>query len=395
MTAATLTGFLLSLLTILLISRKNVGLGLTSGAIILGLFTLPITTIIDGAIVTISDPSVIYLALAMGVIPIIGSTMTQSGQIDSLVDNIRIKRRYLLALSAAVMGLLPMPGGALLSAPILEKGGQGVDSVVKGAINNWFRHIFILIYPLSSALIVSTSICGLDIYRAIAYLIPGFLFTFVLGYFFMLRRVDGNLSYDSALSKSDLVMPLTVICSAPLVDFVLKKLFSMGNLATLIGVTVGLALSVGFSRKKLDLKRMVVGMKPWNFSFIILGMFMYLHIFQKSEAGNIVALVPLPPLMLAVTAGFALSVVTGRVELPASIIFPVYLATAGSISPLLFALIYISMFFGYIFSPVHPCLLVSCEYFSVPVKSMIRILALPTFIVLGVILSISAYITYR
>ncbi|MFQ5868849.1 MAG: DUF401 family protein, partial [Candidatus Zixiibacteriota bacterium] len=171
----TWVGFLVSLVGILIISKKNLALALISGAIILGLFTLPLGVILDRIVYTITDSSIILLALAMGVIPIIGGTMKESGQIDSLVNNVRISRRYLLPFSAALMGLLPMPGGALLSAPILERGGERVSNDLKAAINNWFRHLFILIYPLSPALIVSAKISDLDVYVAIVYLLPGLL----------------------------------------------------------------------------------------------------------------------------------------------------------------------------------------------------------------------------
>jgi len=387
-------GFLVSLAGILLISQKNLALALIIGAIILGLFTLPLGVILDRIVYTITESSIILLALAMGVIPIIGGTMKESGQIDSLVSNVRIKRRYLLPFSAALMGLLPMPGGALLSAPILEKGGEGVSNDLKATINNWFRHLFILVYPLSPALIVAAKICDLDVYVAIIYLLPGLLLASILGYIFFLSRVHGSLSYPERFSWSDLTVPLIIILSAPALDFILKRTLSLGSLATLIGVTTGLSLSIILSRKKLDLGRIAVGMKPWNFSLIIIGMFVYLHIFQASDAGSLIATLPLPPLTLSVTAGFLLGLSTGRVQLPASIILPVYLATADHITPFVFALIYIGIYFGYIISPVHPCLVVTCEYFRIPIKDMIQKMTLPTLIVFFAVLLISVIIAY-
>jgi integral membrane protein (TIGR00529 family) len=387
-------GFLISLGGILIISKRNLPLALISGAVILGLFTLPLEVVLDRFIYTVTDSSIILLALAMGVIPIIGWTMKKSGQIDSLVNNLRINKRSLMAISPALMGLLPMPGGALLSAPILEKGGEGVADDLKAAINNWFRHLFIMLYPLSPALIVSAEISDLDVYRAIVYLLPGFLLALILGYAFFLRRVHGSLFYPDSFSWSGLGIPLIVILSAPFLDFTLKRIFSMGTLATVIGVTTGLLLSICLSRKKLDLKRIAVGMKPWNFSLIIIGMFLYLHIFQQSDARNLIATLPLPPLTLSITAGFLLGFVTGRVQLPASIILPVYLATADHITPFVFALIYTSIFFGYVISPVHPCLVVTCEYFHVPIKHLITKLALPALIVFIIIFLISVIITH-
>lgn len=376
-------GFLISLASILVISKKNLALALISGSIILGLFTLPIAIVFDRLLFTISDPSTILLALAVGVIPIIGGTMTASGQIDGLVENLRLSKRHVLALSPALMGLLPIPGGALLSAPVLEKAGVGVPGDLLAAINNWFRHTLIMVYPLSAALIVATQVAGLDIYNAIVWLLPGFAVALVLGHFAFLRGIDGSLTYSNAFSWRALLLPLTVIFSAPLLDFVLKRTLDIDSLATLCGVSTALLLSILLSRKKINMSKIVVRMKPWNFALIIVGMFLYLHIFQASDISTAIAALPLPPLVLAVTVGFLLGVLTGRVQLPASIILPVYLSTSITIDAPHFAVIYTAIFFGFVISPVHPCLVVTGEYFHVPLMNVVRKLTYPAAVIVA------------
>ncbi len=385
-------GFVVSLAAILIISKKNLPLALICGALLLGLFTLPVGVIVERVIFTFTDSSILFLALAMGIVPMLGGTMTDSGQVDSLINNVRLNRRFLLPFSASLMGLVLMPGGALLSAPIVEKGGENVPPGLKAVINNWFRHSFILIYPLAPSLIVAAEIAGLDVYRAIVYLLPGFAVAFGLGYVFFLRRVHGRLAFREKFSLPGLLVPLAIILSAPFLDFVLKRVFAIGTLATLIGVATGLTLSILLSRRKLDMKNIARRMKPWNFALIIVGMFLYLHIFQSSNAGDLIASLPLPPRLLAITAGFLLGLLTGRVQLPASIILPVYLAAAGSITPFVFALIYISIYFGYVTSPVHPCLIVTCQYFHVPIRDMIKKLAPATLIIIITVLVLSSLV---
>jgi integral membrane protein (TIGR00529 family) len=390
----TVTGFIISLATILIVSRKNLAAAIICGAIILGLITIPPGLVVDRIIYTITDLSIIILALAMGLIPALGGMMKENGQIDNLINNIRLSRRYMLPFSAMLMGLLPMPGGALLSAPILEKAGQRTANNIKAAINNWFRHLFILIYPLSPALIVATKIADLDIYRAILHLLPGFIFTVLLGYLFFLRKVDSNSNHDRTISRRALYVPLAVILCAPILDFTLKRALSLGSLATLIGVLTALMLSFALGKIKPDPGRILVRSKPWNFSLIIIGMFLYLHIFQETDVKLIIAGLPLPPIFIAIVAGAILAFFTGRVQLPVSIILPVYLGTVGGVTPVIFALIYIAIFFGYIISPVHPCLVVTCEYFGVSIKEMLKKLAAPTAIVMMLVLGLASIIYY-
>jgi hypothetical protein len=119
-------------------------------------------------------------------------------------------------------------------------------------------------------------------------------------------------------------------------------------------------------------------------------MFIFLNVFKASNAAALIASIPLPPATLCVVAGFALGLTTGRVLLPSSIILPVYL-TFGAITPVIFALIYTSIFFGYIISPVHPCVGVSLEYFNASLKDFLRRLIFPTLIIFALAFFISLF----
>jgi integral membrane protein (TIGR00529 family) len=388
-------GFIISLTVILIVARRNLPLALFCGAIILGIFTLPLITIFDKIIFTFTDLSVIFLACAMGIIPMIGGTMKESGQMDDLVNNLRIGKKGIMALAPALMGMLPMPGGALLSAPIIERAGEGIANDLKVAINNWFRHLFVLVYPLSSALIASAKIANLSVYTAFLFLLPTFFFALFLGYIFLVRKVQGNIKYTNPFSLKGLLIPLGIILIAPFLDFILKTIWMLPiiEIATLIGVSFAFIISLIASRVVLNLKDIARKMKPWNFTLIILGMFVFLNIFKASNVAELIASIPLPPETLCVVAGFILGFTTGRVLLPASIILPVYL-TMGTITPFIFAVIHTSIFFGYILSPVHPCVCITLEYFNVSMKNFFRLTAPPVFIIFCIALLISILYTH-
>ncbi|UCG31108.1 MAG: DUF401 family protein [candidate division WOR-3 bacterium] len=383
-------GFIISLLAILFVARRSLPLALFCGALILGFFTLPVQMTLQLIWRTVIDPSVLLLGLAMGFIPMIGGAMKESGRMDDLVNNMRIGKKGVMALAPAMMGLLPMPGGALLSAPILEKGGAGVRDDLKVAINDWFRHLFVLIYPLSSALIASAKIVNLNVYNAALYLLPTFAFALLLGYMFLLRKVHGRIDYEDPFSLKGLLVPLAIVLVAPVLDFSLKRFFHLPvkELATLIGVATAFGISILVSQSRLNVLRIARKMKAWNFTLIIIGMFIFLNIFRASNAASLIGSIPLPPLTLCVVAGFALGVATGRIILPSSIILPVYL-THSAITPITFAVTYSSIFFGYVISPVHPCVGVSLEYFKVQMKDFLKLLIIPTAIIFFLLLILS------
>lgn len=380
-------GFFVSIAVLLLVSRKNLALALFAAGIVLGFSTIPPYNIGIKIWETLTDSSVVLLAIAMGIIPMIGGALEISGRMDDLVNNLRIGKKPFLMFSPAMIGMLPMPGGALLSAPLVEKGGADVKPENKAALNVWFRHAFLLIYPLSAFLIVSTKIAGLDVYTVLPYLLPFFIFTVLLGYLFFLRNADGKIKYTKKFSLKKLLLPLLVIMIAPVLDFLIQNIFELSMRETSLVIAVAVSFILAFLLGNLNLssiKHISKKMKPWNFAFIIIGMFVFVNIFKASGVPESIAGLTLPNIVLCVFISFLLGMVTGRVEVPASIVIPTYLATSGlsSMSPLIFVITLFSIFIGYVISPVHPCVAVSTEYLKIKYQAFLKVVFLPAFIAL-------------
>jgi len=123
-------GFSLAILLLLVISRRSLALGMAAAAVVLALFTLSPSQMGEALVTTFADPSILLLALTVGLIPMIGGTLEVTGEMERLVANMRIGVKPFLALSPALLGMLPMPGGALLSAPLVERGAPDTCSVM-------------------------------------------------------------------------------------------------------------------------------------------------------------------------------------------------------------------------------------------------------------------------
>jgi len=332
------------------------------------------------------------LAVAMGMIPLIGGVLEESGQMDSLINNLRLGKRNLLAVIPALFGLLPMPGGAILSCPLVERIYPEGTGIHKSVVNVWFRHLLILIYPISPALIVSCKIVGLEVYRAIIFLLPWAIYSFILGYVFFLRKVKGEMTYKMRFSLKELAIPLLVILLAPIINFCLQKFVNLrpANLSTFLGVSMSLLVGILLSKTKINLSQIAIKMRTWNFALIIFGMFLFVNVFKSSPVASLFADLPITREMLGLAGGFILGFFTGRVQLPASIILPIYLVRFGNISPFNFSLIYVSIFFGYMISPVHPCACVSVAYFGTKLKNFLKVMSSPT-----IILIITIYLVFK
>jgi len=373
-------GFSCSMVILLLVARRSLSLAMALAAAILAAFTLSPSGMGGALRQTFLDPSVLLLALIVAMIPLIGGVMESSGQMDRLVANLRIGVRPFLAFAPALLGMLPMPGGALLSAPLVERGAGHAPGDVKTVANVWFRHALLLVYPLGPALIASAKIAQLEVYAVIPFLAPAFFLCLAAGYVFLLRKVSGRLSRAEAFSLAGLVVPLFVILVAPLLDLLLQGTgwFSIMEIGTTLGVATSLGIAMWVGRVRPSAFRKVVRKaKPWKYSLIIFAMFAFLNVFAASGAPERIAGMALDPMILCIGIGFILGLVTGRIQAPMSIIVPIYISTYGALSAPAFAVTYFAVFLGYILTPVHPCISVSVEYFHTTMGAFLRRIAAP------------------
>jgi len=388
-------GFSLAIVLLLVVSRRNLALGMGIATVVLAIFTHSFGSFGTALWETISDPSVLLLALVVGVIPLIGGVMEASGQMDRLVANLRIGIRPFLALGPGLLGMLPMPGGALLSAPLIERGASHAPADIKAAANVWFRHVLLLIYPLGPALIASAKIAELEVYSAIPYLIPAFLLTLGLGYVFLLRRVSGKLTQMGVFSLIGLMVPLLIILVAPILDLVLKRATTLPytEIGTVAGVLLSLSIGIIIGKIRLpQFGRIALKARPWKYMLIIVAMFAFLNVFTTSGVPERIGAMSLPPVVLCVVIGALLGLITGRIQAPMSIVVPIYVTTYGAMSAPAFAVTYFAIFLGYILTPIHPCISVSLEYFKTSLGDFISRLAIPTVTALLITLIVSLFI---
>jgi integral membrane protein (TIGR00529 family) len=373
-------GFLTTIAVLLILARYSLPLALLAGSVVLGLTTLTPEATARAIFDAATDPAYLSLSVAMSLFPVLGAALQQSGMLDDLVTNLSIGRKAFMASSAALIGLLPVPGGALISAPLVKKAGGGHPQDKSFVINIWFRHILILIYPLSPALIVPADIAGISVYEVIPYLVPAFLLFIAVGYWTLLRDVEGDDTAKDGASWKKAVAPLCIILVAPILDYGIKYLgvIEPQEAVTLLAVMVSVAAAIAAGRLRLrPFLKAAARTKPWKFFAIILCMYFFIEVFNRTTVGAAIAALDVPLVVLCVGIGFLLAFVIGRTQLSAAVVFPAYLGAAGvaSIGPLAFSITFVSIFLGYLISPLHPCISVSLEFFDTTLGRAIRIMA--------------------
>ncbi len=384
-----LLSFLIIIALILIFSKKELSVVLGISAIIFGLLTQ--VNIINSMIEVIIDPSIVLLALSVLLIPILGGIMEESGLMLELIQKLKVSNKVALMVSPALFGLLPVAGGALMSAPIVDQIDPALDSNRKVAINVWYRHVLLLIYPLSSALLVASVLSGISLYIIVlALLIPFVLMVFV-GYFTLLKPVDK--SKESTNRNLKIVFHnLIPLITAPIIDFLGRLFFpiSFPELFVFIGLIISISIALKFAKMNLlNIKEISRKMKVWRFPLLIISMFLFLYIFLESGVPEQISALNLP-FALFISIGFFLGFTTGRVQLPSSILIPIYLVQNLVLSmPIIdFVFLYFAIYLGYLITPLHPCLAYNINYFKTNYLKSLKHVAIPTFICFGMLYAV-------
>ncbi|RLG94976.1 hypothetical protein DRO29_06095, partial [Candidatus Bathyarchaeota archaeon] len=283
---SSIIGLTISLILIvsLVIMRVNYGLALIIGAIVLGLsLNIQPETILKIFIESITDQMTISLMIIVSLIPILASCMRESGLIDKMIADIKtiLPGRYVLAIMPAIMGALPMIGGALLSAPLIddESNRLGLTSEDKSFINVWFRHWNFLVYPLASSLILASSLAGVNLYTLISFHIIPTLIYIMLGYILSIRRIEDEWKPEETRNlRAILTIPIS------LSPILLAVFLNIAGVHMAISLTAGIILTLILRRVQVKkIPKIIVEGFSWKIPFAMVGVMFFREMIEYAD----------------------------------------------------------------------------------------------------------------
>lgn len=207
------------LIITLVMKKKPLALAMATGTLVTGLATgLGIEWLARTVGRSLIDPDTLLLAMMVGSITLLSWIMAVSGLLDRLVQaTIRLLRSAKLAVMVipALIGALPIPGGAIVSAPLVDRPGDmlGLSPARKAAVNLVFRHANFFFLPFSSSVILASRMLKVDIYDLIRVLSPLGAVTWVIGCLTLVRGTK-EVSLESAGAASQAAIaaaPLTAV----------------------------------------------------------------------------------------------------------------------------------------------------------------------------------------
>lgn len=402
----------LSAVFILIVSlirlRLSIGTSLTSGAVIVGLwFHLSPFQVIASMTRSLIAQRTVTLCMIVSLILVLSHVMEKTGQMKRLLEAFRgISQnvRLNLALFPALIGLLPMPGGAIFSAPMVQEvsNTEGVPAERKTLINYWFRHIWEFSWPLYPGVILTCALSGIDLWTFILAQFPLTLVTAAIGYVTLLRtiQIDHSLPKISAHKRYRKFLveltPMLIVVSGALilgaVAMVLGNIWPpLKEIKKEMFLILALAVSIWWVVKW---NRLSFGMAWRLFSkkslasmiFMIVGVMIFQGILNDSRAVSAISQrltsAHVPITLVIVILPFLVGGIAGVTVAFVGTTFPIIfsLLTTSGLSGDILAytiLAFCSGYLGVLLSPLHICLILTCGFFKTDLSKIVLRLVPP------------------
>lgn len=301
--------------------------------------------------------------LTVAMVSVLGGLMGRYKILEKIVrvlEKIIKNRKNILMIIPAFMGLLVIPGGALLSAPFIDDLGRELklSPERRAVINLVFRHIAMFIMPYSTGLlIVASSFPDLNILKIIALNLVFISLTTFAGYLLYIKDIEIEILSKREDTKKSLVQ-LLVLTSPIYIPVIANLAFGMPFFLALIFSV----LVVYFLSDKKDFLSNLMGSISWHtvitvtsiliIKEIILRMDSLLVIFTGlfNASENIFFTLAIF-LVTSIFFGF----ITGNQGAALAIILPMLsqLHVGENMLYIYIYFAYVSAFMGYFFSPLH------------------------------------------
>jgi len=378
--------------------RKKVSVGyvlLVNAALAAALFKMTLKSAAKAVGAGAFSLNTLDLVAVMIFIIGLGNIMKMVRNFDRAIESLEAifaDTRAVMAVIPAIIGFLPMPGGALLSAPMVETVSKGADTdaAQNTVINFWFRHVWEYIWPLYPGIILTAALLEIPERNVVAVNFPLSGAAIFGGLLFCFRGV-----VPPAVSRKTFALAghfrQLVASLLPIIVIVLATLvFKMPLLLSLGVVCATLLILHRFNREQLRV--LVRKSATVETISLIVGVKVFQSVIDRSGAASEVVesfvSMNIPPALLVLAVPFVIGILTGITLAFVGVTFPVlmpfFVHETGAVAYPYVMLAYAGGFLGVLFSPVHLCLVLTKDYFKADFGHVYRLLIGPALVVLAV-----------
>ena len=355
-------------------------------------FNLSPIQIGNNFVLALIDPTTLKLIGIIVLVYILSGVLRKVESLRDLVDSLRglVKDyRLILAFIPALLGLIPMPAGAMFSAPMVkEVGGRvGLTPEEETFVNYWFRHIWEFVWPLFPGIILFAGLLKVEIQEVILVQFPLTIATVIVGFVWKYK----NLRKDTTLiNKKDILLNLKKLFFGvwPILLIIIMVLGTKTDL--LVSLVIVILSLVFLNVNKLSLKTLKEIIRndiDLNVVILIVSIMIFKRMLQVSGGVEIIpgafAKLGIHPFIVLFIIPFFIATMTGLGTAALGIGLPVLLPiiiVQGETNLYYAMLAFSGSFSGVMISPMHLCLVVTKNYFKADMGKIYKMLILPLII---------------
>jgi len=316
--------------------------------------------------------------------------MERRGMLTRLANALEgIGPKLAIHVAPVAIGLMPLPGGAVVSAAAVKDLVRRLhlSPVQATFINFWFRHLCEFGTPIYPGVIMAGVILAVPLSFMLLHLAPMWMLMLVFGAVVSWRILRGTPAPDGNGRKCGGI-PRELFRSAWPVMLVFALVIAGLDAAPAFFITV-IALVL---QQRMSLPEVKAGLK-YGFGPKILFLLYAVMLFksvvdasgaaealftemQKAGLPHALILIVLPALI-----GFSTGLSSAMVGISIPLLVP-FLMSGGAVDGASLMLAYGAGGLGYMLSPLHLCLVLSAEYFEARLASVYRLLLPPAIAVL-------------
>lgn len=370
-------------LTIFLL-RKKVNLGLVmlmDSAFIALIAKIPVEKSLDYFLAGALSKSTIKLIIILFLIMMLENIMRNTGMISEIVENLKELtggNRLASAILPATLGLLPSPGGARFSCPMVEEvTKENTNSMNKAYINYWFRHVWLDGFILYPGVILAAELMQISVISFFMHLIPFMLVSVVIGTITGLSGVKKEEIARTKPFKKSITAFLTAMLPILIVITAYVLLIDVTPYSLEIasgGVVAALLIIKRYTLKSIA--KTAGEAFPVKLVIIIFGVMVFKEFVLNSGAitalSNLLNTYGIPPAVLFLLLPFAGGFTSGITVSFVSLTFPI-LIPLGLDKSIWYAVIaFTAGTIGNMFTPLHLCAVMTADYYHVSLSKLLR-----------------------
>lgn len=405
---------LLIFTTILLVMKAKLHMSLAFLAGVLALiilFAIPIPDAIRMIFNAIIGGKTLSLAFLLLFIMLLSEGMALTGQMNRMLTAFQglVKSPFInLAIFPMLTGLLPMVGGAVLSAPMVKEMAHKVDiePAQLSYINYWYRHVWEFWWPMYPGFLMAVSLINMPVTKLMLLMFPLALLIIVSGYLparkFMPPSLGNSERKPHALRRflCEALPLFAVIAAGMLAGAVAAKLWPQWLVSREVCLIVALICGTLWVLKRGHIPRakalgLFKNKRLYSMVYVVFAIMIFQGVLVGSNAAEILAAdleaLKTPPVVVCILLPFILASLTGITMAYVGASFPIIISmiTLMGQAHLLPAYIVLALAAGWcglILSPTHACLVLSNQYFCVTHTKVYRYLMPPTALAFVLIL---------